>query len=79
MDVEKIQRLNNLTKEYKEFNLTDNPSNIVKLEELPDVDESEKVVRKLHFKIKYNEDAICDLKSIIESLKEWLYLLIVLI
>ena len=29
MDVEKIQRLNNLTKEYKELNVQEDPSNVV--------------------------------------------------
>jgi len=34
------------------------------------MDESENVLRKLHFKIKYNEDAIGELKNMIEGLKE---------
>ena len=70
MDVEKIQRLNNLTKEYKKYDLNFEPSDIVKLEENPDMDESEKVLRRLHFKMKYNEDAIGELKNIIIGLKE---------
>lgn len=69
MDVEKVLRLNSLTKEYKEFNLNLNPSDIVKLDETPDISESEKIMRKLHYKLKYNEDAIFELKNMIEGLK----------
>ncbi len=70
MDIERIQKLNNLTKEYKKHDITLKPSDIVKLDETSDMSESEKVLRKLHFKIKYNEDAIGELKAMIGSLKE---------
>ena len=69
MDIEKIQKLNDITKEYKKYDIELNPSDIVKLEESPDMSESEKVLRKLYFKIKYNQDEINNLKEIIESLK----------
>jgi len=70
MDIEKIQKLNELTKEYKEHDIMQDPSGIVKLEETPNISESEKMLRKLHFKMKYNEDAINSLKAMIESLRE---------
>ncbi len=70
MDVEKIQKLNNLIKECKEFNLTQNPSEIIELEKSPEMSDNERLLRKLQFSIKNNNDEIESLKKSINLLRE---------
>jgi hypothetical protein len=70
MDVEKVLKLNNLIGEYKEFNLSEDPSQTLKAEEQPDISETDKVIRKIHFRTVYNEEEIVNLKKIIDSLRQ---------
>ncbi len=70
MDIEKIQKINDMTKGYKKHNLDFNASDSVKKQEEQEMSESEKLLRKLHFGIKYNKDEIESLKDTINSLRE---------
>ncbi len=69
MDVGKIQRLNNLIGEYKEFNIDEDPAKAIQADESPDISEHDKVLRKIHFRTVYNEEEIKNLKGMIGILK----------
>ncbi len=70
MDIEKIQKINEMTKEYKKHNFDFNASDSVKKQEEQEMSESEKIIRKLHFGIKYNKEEINSLKNTIDSLRQ---------
>jgi len=77
MDIEKIQKLNQMIKEYKQHNMDLDTSELSQLDtgvsrvgESSEMSESEKLARKLNFRIKSTEDEINNLKAMIEGLRE---------